>query len=269
MRWLSLVAAQQTVQHRLYTWFKPHLQSVRAPCCALGLSFPTHCGVGLQAKLQKVQEAAGFVRVFEALRDSGKPAVGHNCLFDLTFTLEHLAEPLPEDWPAFKRLVQKWFPGEIRTAGQQWELKSSLATVAVSFTLLFEDVQVFMTAYLISYNLTKYLLCIWLFLLHTLNANIPRHRHLYLNMMKLPLYPVVHPQETCRGDYFAASARVHVSGSKAAECCTVQWHASWLCRAQPALSDIETRPCGLPLRNLTPMSSPHPRLPLCRRDLGH
>ena len=45
------------------------------------------------------------------LRDSGKPAVGHNCLFDLAFTLEHLAEPLPEQWPAFKHLVKKWFPG--------------------------------------------------------------------------------------------------------------------------------------------------------------
>ena len=45
------------------------------------------------------------------LRDSGKPAVGHNCLFDLAFTLEHLAEPLPQQWPAFKHLVKKWFPG--------------------------------------------------------------------------------------------------------------------------------------------------------------
>lgn len=51
------------------------------------------------------------MRVFELLRDSGKPAVGHNCFFDLAFTLEHLAEPLPEEWPDFKRLVQKWFPG--------------------------------------------------------------------------------------------------------------------------------------------------------------
>ena len=69
------------------------------------------CVMGLQAKLRKVQEAAGFVRVFELLRASGKPAVGHNCFFDLAFTLEHLAEPLPEDWPAFKQLVKKWFPG--------------------------------------------------------------------------------------------------------------------------------------------------------------
>jgi hypothetical protein len=49
--------------------------------------------------------------VFELLRASRKPAVGHNCLFDLAFTLEHLAEPLPGEWPAFKQLVKKWFPG--------------------------------------------------------------------------------------------------------------------------------------------------------------
>ena len=38
--------------------------------------------------------------------------MGHNCLFDLAFTLGHLAEPLPKDWSAFKLLVKKWFPGE-------------------------------------------------------------------------------------------------------------------------------------------------------------
>lgn len=65
----------------------------------------------MQAKLRRVQEAAGFVRVFELLRASGKPAVGHNCLFDLAFVLEHLAEPLPGEWPAFKQLVKKWLPG--------------------------------------------------------------------------------------------------------------------------------------------------------------
>lgn len=55
--------------------------------------------------------AAGFCVVLERLRDSRKPAVGHNCAFDLTFTLEHLAAPLPPDWPACKRLAQSWFPG--------------------------------------------------------------------------------------------------------------------------------------------------------------
>lgn len=65
----------------------------------------------LQAQGDKVREAAGFSAVLEMLRDSGKPAVGHNCAFDLTFTLEHLAQPLPHAWQAFKELVQQWFPG--------------------------------------------------------------------------------------------------------------------------------------------------------------
>ena len=86
------------------------LQPLKALCCVASAEEP----VCLQAKLKKVQEAAGFVRVFERLRESGKPAVGHNCLFDLAFTLEHLAEPLPEDWPSFKQLVKKWFPGVSR-----------------------------------------------------------------------------------------------------------------------------------------------------------
>jgi poly(A)-specific ribonuclease len=63
-----------------------------------------------------VHAAAGFCAVLEKLRDSGKPAVGHNCAFDLTFTLEHLAQPLPPDWSAFKRLTQAWFPGEYHTS---------------------------------------------------------------------------------------------------------------------------------------------------------
>ncbi|BDA49408.1 Poly(A)-specific ribonuclease PARN [Coccomyxa sp. Obi] len=66
-----------------------------------------------QVEAEKVHAAAGFCSVLERLRDSRKPAVGHNCAFDLTFTLEHLAQSLPAEWPSFKRLVQAWFPGGI------------------------------------------------------------------------------------------------------------------------------------------------------------
>ena len=69
--------------------------------------------------------------MFELLRDSGKPAVGHNCLFDLAFTLEHLAEPLPEHWPAFKHLVKKWFPG-LHLQGPQKEYPCWLAKPSLS-----------------------------------------------------------------------------------------------------------------------------------------
>lgn len=68
---------------------------------------------GPQAEAEKVHAAAGFCSVLERLRDSRKPAVGHNCAFDLTFTLEHLAQPLPPQWPSFKRLAQAWFPGAL------------------------------------------------------------------------------------------------------------------------------------------------------------
>ena len=61
--------------------------------------------------MNEIGGAAGFAAVLEMLRDSGKPAVGHNPGFDIAFTLEHLARPLPPDWPAFKALARDWFPG--------------------------------------------------------------------------------------------------------------------------------------------------------------
>ena len=70
--------------------------------------------------------------MFELLRDSRKPAVGHNCFFDLAFTLEHLAEPLPEHWPAFKHLVKKWFPG-LHLQGPHKSTSCRLAELSLSF----------------------------------------------------------------------------------------------------------------------------------------
>jgi adenine C2-methylase RlmN of 23S rRNA A2503 and tRNA A37 len=35
---------------------------------------------------------SGFAAVMEAMRDSGKPAVGHNLSFDLAFSLHSYAE---------------------------------------------------------------------------------------------------------------------------------------------------------------------------------
>ncbi len=35
---------------------------------------------------------AGFAAVFEAMRDCGKPAVGHNLAFDLAYSLHSYAE---------------------------------------------------------------------------------------------------------------------------------------------------------------------------------
>ena len=47
------------------------------------------------------------------MRDSKKPAVGHNLSFDLTFSLAAFAQQLPQGWPAFKQLVQQWLPGGV------------------------------------------------------------------------------------------------------------------------------------------------------------
>lgn len=54
-----------------------------------------------------IQAAAGFTRVFEAMRDSGKPAVGHNAMFDVVYAMAAFAsDRLPPGWPEFKALVR-------------------------------------------------------------------------------------------------------------------------------------------------------------------
>lgn len=60
-----------------------------------------------------VPAAAGFTAVFEMMRDSNKPAIGHNLSFDLTFCLSSFAQSLPPSWPAYKQLVQRWFPAGV------------------------------------------------------------------------------------------------------------------------------------------------------------
>ena len=60
-----------------------------------------------------IQDAAGFTAVFEAMRDSGKPAVGHHVSLDLSFSLAAFAGPLPGRWPDYKLMVQRWLPGEL------------------------------------------------------------------------------------------------------------------------------------------------------------
>ena len=45
------------------------------------------------------QGAAGFSAVMEAMRDSHRPAVGHNCLFDIMFVMAGFVDPrLPRHW---------------------------------------------------------------------------------------------------------------------------------------------------------------------------
>lgn len=60
-----------------------------------------------------VHALAGFAVVFEMMRDSNKPAVGHNLSYDLTFCLASFAQALPPTWSAYKQLVQRWFPAGV------------------------------------------------------------------------------------------------------------------------------------------------------------
>jgi len=66
-----------------------------------------------QQKIDAIMDAAAFSAVIEALRDSGKPAVGHNLSLDLAFMLHSFVQPLPPTWPEYKQLVQRQFPGGV------------------------------------------------------------------------------------------------------------------------------------------------------------
>ena len=67
----------------------------------------------MQERVAAIQDAAGFTAVFEAMRASGKPAIGHNMSLDLTFSLAAFAGPLPGRWPDYKLMVQHWLPGTL------------------------------------------------------------------------------------------------------------------------------------------------------------
>ena len=47
------------------------------------------------------------------MRDSNKPAIGHNLSFDLTFSLSAFAQQLTHSWLAYKQLVRRWLPGGV------------------------------------------------------------------------------------------------------------------------------------------------------------
>lgn len=66
-----------------------------------------------QEKLNKIHEAAAFVKVMELIRNVKKPVIGHNLAFDLAYTLHSFVQPLPPTWPEYKKLVTTWFPGGI------------------------------------------------------------------------------------------------------------------------------------------------------------
>lgn len=59
----------------------------------------------------RVDPPTGLLLVLEAMRDCGRPAVGHSVYLDLVFTLQALSAPLPRTWSRFRRHANSWFPG--------------------------------------------------------------------------------------------------------------------------------------------------------------
>ncbi|KXZ50071.1 hypothetical protein GPECTOR_18g5 [Gonium pectorale] len=56
--------------------------------------------------------SAGFAAVWEAIRASGRPAVGHNCMFDVAYGIAQFGEGrLPATWEGFKAATANWLRG--------------------------------------------------------------------------------------------------------------------------------------------------------------
>ena len=77
-------------------------------CARQGQVYAYYIPVSLVAELRNDMCAAGFAAVFEMMRASKKPAVGHNLSLDLAFSLAAFAQPLPLDWKDYKLLVASW-----------------------------------------------------------------------------------------------------------------------------------------------------------------
>ena len=65
----------------------------------------------LEKRRQEIIDAAGFAQIMDLLRESKKPAVGHNLSFDVAYSLHCFVSPLPPSWEEYRKLVQWQFPG--------------------------------------------------------------------------------------------------------------------------------------------------------------
>ncbi|KAJ9510403.1 hypothetical protein QJQ45_015870 [Haematococcus lacustris] len=90
-----------------------------------------------------LRQAAGFSQVLQAMRDSGKPAVGHNCFMDLAYVLASFAtgpSALPESWRDFKELCGFWFPaGLYDTKHIAYQLPASLRPEGTGLGQLYQE----------------------------------------------------------------------------------------------------------------------------------
>lgn len=90
--------ADEPEHHPQWHHFRPARQRQRASC-GRGKGDP------------EASEHAGLLLVVEAMRDCGRPAVGHAVCLDLVFLLQALSAPLPRTWSRFRRHANSWFPG--------------------------------------------------------------------------------------------------------------------------------------------------------------
>ena len=64
-------------------------------------------------QLAIIHDEAGFAAVLEAMKNSNKPAVGHNLAFDVAYSMHSFASPLPSTWGEYKSSVAEWFPAGV------------------------------------------------------------------------------------------------------------------------------------------------------------
>ena len=68
----------------------------------------------MEREAQAVRDAAGFARVFELMQSCGRPAVGHNPMMDIAYSIACFGDPfLPVTWTDYKQIVQYWFPSGV------------------------------------------------------------------------------------------------------------------------------------------------------------
>ncbi|WIA30112.1 hypothetical protein OEZ86_000207 [Tetradesmus obliquus] len=98
------------------------------------------------ARIAGIHDAAGFAAVFDLMRRSNKPAVGHNCLFDVSYGLYGFADAfLPATWRDFKKMARSWHPGGLwdtkHLARQLPEVFMRNTALAEVYSTLVEDGQ--------------------------------------------------------------------------------------------------------------------------------
>lgn len=87
----------------------PSLRLIRVPDMATATRLQQE---DKEERIRAVHDAAGFARVFELMRESKKPGVGHNAMFDINYSVQQFVNPeLPSSWSDYKKMVQQWFPG--------------------------------------------------------------------------------------------------------------------------------------------------------------